>query len=101
MVQKKIKEIKELIPLVEKHKKEGKKIVFTNGCFDILHLGHIRYLSEAKKQGDILIVAVNSDSSIKKLKGDHRPLYPQDARAEALASLLFVDYVIIFYELDP
>lgn len=101
MCQKKIKEIEELIPIIEKLKKENKKIVFTNGCFDILHLGHIRYLNEAKKQGDILIVAINSDSSIQELKGSKRPLYPQYVRSEALSALSCVDYVTIFYELDP
>jgi D-beta-D-heptose 7-phosphate kinase/D-beta-D-heptose 1-phosphate adenosyltransferase len=97
----KIKELKELLPLIKKYKEEGKKIVFTNGCFDILHLGHIRYLNEAKKYGDILVVALNSDSSVKKIKGEKRPLYPQDARAEALAALSCVDYVTIFNETDP
>ncbi|MDI6785638.1 MAG: D-glycero-beta-D-manno-heptose 1-phosphate adenylyltransferase [bacterium] len=97
----KIKDIKELMPIIEKLKKENKKIVFTNGCFDILHLGHIRYLNEAKKLGDILIVAVNSDTSVLKLKGSKRPLYPQYARLEALAALFCVDYVTFFNELDP
>lgn len=97
----KIKNIKELLFIVKELKKKNKKIVFTNGCFDILHLGHIRYLNEAKKLGDILIVAVNSDSSVLKLKGSKRPLYPEYARLEALAALCCVDYVTIFEELDP
>ncbi len=82
-------------------KTQKKKIVFTNGCFDILHKGHISYLRETKKLGDILIVGLNSDSSVKKLKGANRPYNKQDDRAELLASLEFVDYVIIFEEETP
>jgi len=78
-----------------------KKIVFTNGCFDILHLGHINYLSEAADLGDILIVAVNSDRSVKALKGEARPINNQDARAKLLASLFFIDAIIIFDEDTP
>ena len=98
---KKIINIKELKDIVEKLKKESKKIVTTNGVFDILHIGHIRYLQEAKKLGDILIVAINSDSSTKKLKGPKRPLNNENDRAEALAALECVDYVTIFNEEDP
>ena len=79
----------------------GKKIVFTNGCFDILHSGHIHTLSEAKKNGDILIVAVNSDSSVRELKGKNRPINNQNDRALIIACLSFVDYVIIFDEETP
>ena len=86
---------------VEKAKGEGKKIVFTNGCFDILHQGHVRYLSEAKKCGDYLIVGVNSDQSIRNIKGNNRPLMTEGARAELLAALCFVDGVVIFNEEDP
>lgn len=82
-------------------KKEKKKIVFTNGCFDLIHPGHIRYLKEAKKFGDILVVGLNSDSSVKKLKGSLRPIMSEAARAEVLASLEPVDYVVIFSELTP
>lgn len=78
-----------------------KKIVFTNGCFDILHLGHINYLSEAADLGDILIVAVNSDRSVKALKGEARPINNQYARAKLLASLFFIDSIIIFDEDTP
>ena len=85
----------------EKAKGEGKKVVFTNGCFDILHLGHIRYLSEAKKCGDYLIVGVNSDRSVKAIKGEDRPVIPEQARAELLAALCFVDGVVIFDDKDP
>ncbi len=87
--------------IVDKLKKEGKKIVFTNGCFDILHLGHIRYLSEAKKLGDFLIVAINSDSSVRRIKGNKRPIIDEKARAEIIAALEFVDMVIIFSEDTP
>ena len=87
--------------IVETVKGEGKKIVFTNGCFDILHQGHVRYLSEAKKCGDYLIVGVNSDQSIRNIKGNNRPLMTEGARAELLAALCFVDGVVIFTEEDP
>lgn len=78
-----------------------KKIVFTNGCFDILHRGHLEYLQAASDMGDILIVGLNSDASVKALKGDDRPLIHQDDRAMALASLAFVDAVILFDEDTP
>jgi len=87
--------------VVEKARGEGKKIVFTNGCFDILHQGHVRYLSEAKNCGDYLIVGINSDESIRNIKGKNRPLIPEGARAELLAALCFVDGVVIFDEEDP
>ena len=101
MEEAKIKSIEELKNLVENLKKQNKKIVTKNGVFDILHIGHIRYLKEAKKLGDILIVALNSDSSTKIIKGPKRPLNNENDRAEALASLECVDYVIIFNEKDP
>ena len=82
-------------------KKNNKKIVFTNGCFDILHLGHAKYLKESSKYGDILIVGVNSDSSVKKLKGETRPINSERDRAELLCELACVDYVIIFNEDTP
>jgi D-beta-D-heptose 7-phosphate kinase/D-beta-D-heptose 1-phosphate adenosyltransferase len=82
-------------------KKEGKRIVFTNGCFDILHVGHTRYLREAKKTGDILILALNSDESVRCLKGDKRPLIPEDERGDVVASLESVDFVTIFNESTP
>lgn len=85
---------------IEKLKREGKKIVFTNGCFDLLHIGHIRYLKEAKGLGDVLIVALNSDSSVSKLKPD-RPIIPERQRAEVVASLKTVDFVTIFEEDTP
>ena len=82
-------------------KKEGKKIVFTNGVFDLLHKGHIFSLSQAAKQGDILIIGLNSDVSVKKLKGNNRPVNDQDARALLLSSLIMVDAVVIFEEDTP
>lgn len=82
-------------------KREGKKVVFTNGCFDILHLGHIRYLHKAKNCGDYLVVGVNSDRSIKSIKGENRPVISEQARAELLAALCFVDGVVLFDEEDP
>ena len=96
-----IKNRKEIISTVEKLKKENKKIVFTNGCFDILHIGHVRYLKKSASFGDILIVGLNSDSSVKKLKGESRPINNEQDRAELLSELNFVDYVVIFNEDTP
>ncbi|MAE43365.1 D-glycero-beta-D-manno-heptose 1-phosphate adenylyltransferase [Candidatus Woesearchaeota archaeon] len=101
MENKKIKNINDLKKIVEKLKQENKKIVTTNGVFDILHIGHIRYLKEAKKLGDILIVGINSDFSVKNIKEPQRPLNNQDDRAEAMASLEVVDFVVIFNEPNP
>jgi len=100
-MRKKIKSLEELKRLVVQLKGEGKHVVLTNGCFDILHVGHVRYLAEAKTCGDHLIVAINSDSSARAIKGEGRPLVPQDERAEVLAALQCVDSVVIFDELDP
>jgi rfaE bifunctional protein nucleotidyltransferase chain/domain len=86
---------------IDQLKKEGKKIVFTNGCFDILHVGHTRYLREAKKAGDIMILALNSDESVRSLKGEKRPLIPESERADVVASLESVDFVTIFHETTP
>lgn len=79
----------------------NKKLVFTNGCFDILHIGHVRYLEEAKKCGDLLVVAVNSDTSVKKLKGPERPLQTEVDRATILSALRSVDYSVIFSQETP
>ncbi|WP_177160347.1 D-glycero-beta-D-manno-heptose 1-phosphate adenylyltransferase [uncultured Fusobacterium sp.] len=87
--------------LVEILKSQNKKVVFTNGCFDILHVGHLRYLNEAKKQGDVLIIGVNSDASVKRLKGESRPINNQFDRAEMLSGLKAVDYTVIFEEDTP
>ncbi|MEM2916069.1 MAG: D-glycero-beta-D-manno-heptose 1-phosphate adenylyltransferase [Candidatus Woesearchaeota archaeon] len=91
----------ELAKIVLELKKQGKKIVTTNGAFDILHIGHIRSLQQAKSFGDVLIVGVNSDSSIKQYKSDKRPINPENDRAEMLAALECVDYVTIFTETTP
>ena len=84
-----------------KVQRQNRKVVFTNGCFDILHVGHVRYLAEAKKQGDILVVGLNSDSSVRDLKGPERPLQSEDERAEILSQLKSVDYVVLFSEPTP
>ena len=84
--------------IVTSLKAEGKKIVFTNGCFDILHVGHVRYLKEAKALGDILILGLNSDCSVKSLKGSNRPINNESDRAEVLSALKAIDYVVIFDE---
>ncbi|MBI3814769.1 MAG: D-glycero-beta-D-manno-heptose 1-phosphate adenylyltransferase [Nitrospinae bacterium] len=96
----KLKNIDELKTIVEKARKRGKKIVFANGCFDILHVGHVRYLTEAKGLGDILIVAINSDSSARRLKGDGRPVTQENERAEIITALECTDYVTLFDEPD-
>jgi len=80
---------------------EGKTVVFTNGCFDLLHGGHIHLFREAKKHGDILIVAVNDDLSVKRLKGALRPVYPLDERLEILEAVLYIDYLVVFSENTP
>ena len=82
--------------LIQKVKGEGKNIVFTNGCFDILHAGHVRYLNAAKELGDYLIVGLNSDQSVRNLKGPSRPINIEDDRAEVLSALSAVDYVVVF-----
>ncbi len=97
----KIKTVQELRPLLEILRAAGKKIVFTNGCFDIIHTGHTRYLATARSLGDVLIVAANSDSSVRVIKGEKRPINPQAERAEVLAALESVDFVTIFDEPDP
>jgi len=86
---------------VRRLKKQGRKVVFTNGCFDILHAGHVRYLREAKGMGDVLVVGLNSDESVRRLKGEGRPFVPEMDRAELLAALEMVDYITIFDEDTP
>ncbi len=93
--------MKEYLKKVENWKKEGKKIVFTNGCFDIIHAGHIDYLEKAKSLGDILIVGLNSDASISRIKGEKRPIIPQNFRKRVLEGLKSVDLVVIFDEDTP
>jgi D-beta-D-heptose 7-phosphate kinase/D-beta-D-heptose 1-phosphate adenosyltransferase len=82
-------------------RREGKRIVFTNGCFDLLHPGHIHTLTQAKARGDVLVVAINSDASVKRLKGEQRPILNQEERAVTLSALSVIDYVTIFAEDTP
>jgi D-glycero-beta-D-manno-heptose 1-phosphate adenylyltransferase len=91
----------ELVQMAAREKRAGRRVVFTNGCFDLLHPGHVRCLAEARSLGDVLIVAVNSDRSVRGNKGPERPLVPQQDRAEVLAALASVDYVTIFDEPTP
>jgi D-beta-D-heptose 7-phosphate kinase/D-beta-D-heptose 1-phosphate adenosyltransferase len=88
----------ELAPIVHRRQQAGERGVFTNGCFDLLHLGHVRYLQEARSLGDFLILGLNSDESTRRLKGTGRPLVPEQERAEILAALSCIDYVTIFSE---
>jgi D-beta-D-heptose 7-phosphate kinase/D-beta-D-heptose 1-phosphate adenosyltransferase len=98
---KKVKTLFQIKKIVNKLKKEGKKIAFTNGCFDLLHPGHIKILKEAKNKGDVLIVGLNSDNSIKRIKGKKRPILDEKARATILEAIEFVDYIVIFEEDTP
>ena len=98
---KKIKTIQELLPLLAILRATGKKIVFTNGCFDLIHTGHTRYLAKAKSLGDVLVVAVNSDESVRVIKGEKRPINAAADRMETLAALESVDFVTSFEEADP
>jgi rfaE bifunctional protein nucleotidyltransferase chain/domain len=100
-MQNKVKTIDELIPLLAILRATGKKIVFTNGCFDLIHTGHTRYLAIARSFGDLLVVAVNSNSSVRTIKGEKRPINSQQDRSETLAALESVDFVTIFDEPDP
>ncbi|OMH41422.1 D-glycero-beta-D-manno-heptose 1-phosphate adenylyltransferase [Desulfurobacterium indicum] len=93
--------VEELKDFADKKRKEGKKIVFTNGCFDIIHAGHIDYLEKAKSFGDILIVGVNSDTSIKRIKGGKRPIIPEQYRIRVLKGLNAIDGIIVFNEKTP
>jgi len=97
----KILTLEDLVTRLGKVRKSGQKIVFTNGCFDIMHVGHVRYLADARSKGDLLIVGLNSDASVRIIKGDKRPIVRQNHRAEVLASLGCVDFIVIFDEPDP
>ncbi len=101
MIDSKIKNITQLKKIIDRLKSQGKKIVFTNGCFDLLHYGHVKYLQDAKKKGDVLVVGVNSDSSVRKIKGNRRPLINEAYRAGLIAALESVDFVVIFKEETP
>jgi len=91
----------QLLETLNRERFQNKKIVFTNGCFDLLHVGHVRYLQEARKHGDFLVVALNTDSSVRKLKGPERPIQNENDRAEILAALACVDRTILFNEDTP
>ncbi len=94
-------DLEDLLSQVRMHREAWDTVVFTNGCFDILHAGHVRYLSKARTFGDILVVGLNSDTSVRAIKGDKRPIVSQDHRAEVLAGLECVNYVVLFEEPDP
>lgn len=95
---KKLYTFPQLKKLIAEQKKKGKRIVLANGCFDLIHAGHIRYLKESRKKGDVLVVALNSDSSVRRLKGKGRPILGEKERAEILSSFSFVDYLTFFGE---
>lgn len=97
----KIKNTPSLSNILSRSRREGKKIVFTNGCFDILHVGHVRYLEKAKALGDILVVGLNNDLSVRKIKGNGRPINREADRAIVLAALASVDYVTLFGDRTP
>ena len=97
----KIKSLKELKTILAGLRAKGKKIVFTNGCFDILHYGHAKYLQDAKKKGDILVVAINSDASVKRIKESKRPIVGETDRLGVIAALESVDYAVLFKEDTP
>jgi D-beta-D-heptose 7-phosphate kinase/D-beta-D-heptose 1-phosphate adenosyltransferase len=101
MSRQKIKSLNEMVEERARLRKQGKKLVFTNGCFDILHVGHVRYLNQARTLGDALVVAINSDRSVRENKGDSRPIVPESERAEVLAAFSCVDYVFIFDDPTP
>src|SRR5215210_3959173 len=98
---KKVLDREELVREREQARREGKRLVFTNGCFDLLHPGHVRYLNRARALGDALVVALNSDRSVRALKGEGRPILTEGERAEVMAALEAVDYVTIFDEETP
>jgi len=93
--------LERLLEILKEERKKGKRVVFTNGCFDIIHAGHVDYLEKAKNLGDILVVGLNSDNSVKRIKGEKRPIIPQEMRAKVLSFLKPVDYVVIFEEDTP
>lgn len=99
--QKKIVSLTALKRQIRRHKKSGKKIAFTNGCFDLVHFGHVRYLETAKKKNRILIVGINTDRSVREIKGPQRPIHPQAQRAATVAAFACVDYVVLFDDDTP
>ena len=101
LLEKKIQDLRKLKKLIPYLKARRKKIVFTNGCFDLLHCGHVKYLQDAKKKGDILVVGINSDASVKRIKGKKKPVVNERDRLRLVASLESVDYVVLFKEDTP
>ncbi|RKZ22146.1 D-glycero-beta-D-manno-heptose 1-phosphate adenylyltransferase [bacterium] len=97
----KVVDRKEIEKICEEERKKGKKIVFTNGCFDLIHRGHIEYLKKAKSYGDVLVIGLNTDDSVRRIKGEKRPIIPENDRAFILSSFYFVDYVVLFDEDTP
>ncbi len=97
----KLKSLASVLSLLIKEKKKGRKVVFTNGCFDILHVGHVRYLQKAKSLGDVLVIGLNTDASVRKLKGPERPVTRERDRAEVLGALSFVDHLVLFSDTTP
>ncbi len=97
----KYRDIHALTDALRVHRRRKARIVFTNGCFDILHVGHVRYLNAAKALGEVLVVGLNSDASVRRIKGAHRPINAEQDRAEILAALACVDYITVFEEPDP
>ena len=93
--------LEQLTKIIDQGRSDGKKFAWTNGCFDIIHAGHVDYLERSKAYGDFLVVGLNSDASIKKLKGDLRPIFSEQDRAKVLCSIIYVDYVVIFSDKSP
>ncbi len=101
MAKKKFKKLNELVQIRKELKRQNMKVIFTNGCFDLLHSGHVYIFREAKKLGDVLIVAVNEDESVRKIKGGSRPIFPLEERLEVLEAIEDIDYLISFSEETP
>ncbi len=100
-LEEKIKDLRQLQRIIRSLKSQGKQVVFTNGCFDLLHYGHVKYLQDARNKGDVLVVAVNSDASVRKLKGKSRPIVPVKDRVRVIAGLASVDFAVIFNQDTP
>jgi len=101
MYQDKLVSLEQLLTIVTQQRNQSKTIVWTNGCFDILHIGHVECLAQAKSIGDVLIVGMNSDGSVRMLKGEQRPLFTESIRAKVLSAIVYVDYITVFDEPSP